>query len=184
MRMSFAEYEDFKNKQGKNMPTRGVTKGFESGVRIDKLTISPHARALAVLQRKPDLLVGSQEHYMQVAVFNFLELHHPDIYDLTYSMPNAGKRSKKTAVAMKAEGQKAGYPDVGLDAARGVYHGFRCELKIEKGKPQPNQNTYATKLRDQGYCVVFCYGFDAVVKAFLEYWNLDENGEMVSDSYK
>lgn len=138
-------------------------------------SISPHARALA---KKPELINGNREHYLQVSVFDFFERHHTDIYDLLYAIPYGGKRPPKTAEAMKAEGQKSGYLNTGLDAARGIYHGLRCELKVEDGRAQPNQLERADKLRKQGYCVVFCYGFDCVIEAILEYWSLPAEGVM------
>lgn len=109
---------------------------------------------------------------------------YPDIYDLMYSVPNGGKRGMKTAIEMTAEGLKKGYPDFGIDAARGAYHGFRCELKQEKGKRRKEQDDYAEKLRKQGYCVVLCFGYDAAMTAILEYWNLSSNGVMSSEIYK
>jgi hypothetical protein len=79
---------------------------------------------------------------------------------------------------MQAEGQKKGVPDMALEAARGPYHGFRCEFKTEIGKPSTEQLKVADRLRDDGYCVVFAYGIDAAKRAFLDYWQLTSNMEL------
>lgn len=147
-------------------------------------TISPHAKAMAELARDPSLSSGDGEHWLQVSVMDALERKHPDIYDLTAAVPNGGKRYKKTAWRMKAEGQKPGYMDLLLDAARGVYHGFRCEVKTDEGKPSDSQLEYAAKLRKQGYCVVFAYGYDAVMRSILEYWLLPSGAKMVGEVYR
>lgn len=146
--------------------------------------LSPHAKAMARLAKDPSLSDGDGEHWLQVAVMDFLERYHADIYDLTAAIPNGGKRHKKTAGRMKAEGQKSGYMDLTLDAARGIYHGFRCEVKTDKGKPSPPQLDYASKLRKQGYCVVFAYGYDAVVRALIDYWHLPAGDELAGEVYR
>jgi len=168
------------NKLGtKKLAAKTVKPVFDKSV-----VMSPHSAALAELHNNPDLLKGKQEHYIQVQVFEHLQFDMPDVYDLAYAIPNGGQRPKKTAKAMKAEGQKSGYPDTGIDAACGIYHGFRCEIKSKKGTKQTSQVEYAEKLRKQGYCVVFCWGFDAVITAITEYWNLNAGGVMQQYEYK
>ena len=182
LRMSETEFNGLKKRLSGNLKLKSkLAKGVKAAGGV---CLSAHAKAMAALQKKPELIKGHQEHYMQVSVFHFLERHHPDIYDLAYAILNSGKRPKKTAFDMVAEGQKAGYPDTGIDAARGIYHGFRCELKTETGRASEAQIKYAEKLRAQGYCVVFCHGFDAVIKAILEYWNLDTDGVMSERTYR
>lgn len=148
------------------------------------LALSPHAKALTDLFKNPKLGVGKEEHFIQVSLFDYFYDNNADIYDLMYAIPNSGKRHIKVATEMKAEGQKNGYPDMAIDAAKGIYHGFRLELKTETGRPQPNQVEYAVKLRKQGYCVVFCYGFECALKAIFEYWALTSNGVMTNHVYK
>lgn len=139
---------------------------------------SPHAKALAQLKKNPALRKGNQEHYDQVELFYWLETNYPDIYERTHATPNSGKRGKLTAFKMQAEGQKKGVPDMALEAARGPYNGFRCELKTEIGKPSEAQVKVANRLRKDGYCVVFAYGIEAAKRAFLDYWQLTSNMEL------
>jgi hypothetical protein len=140
--------------------------------------VSPHARELARLKKNPELMKGNEEHFIQVELLWILECDYPEIYRLTHSTPNSGKRGKLTAFIMQSEGQKAGYPDMTLDAARGVYHGLRVEVKTMTGKPSPDQLRVATDLRAEGYSVVFAYGLQAAKCAFLEYWNLQKGQTM------
>lgn len=48
---------------------------------------------------------------------------------LLYHVPNGGSRKKSEAGRFKAEGVKAGVPDLCLPVARGGYHGLYIELK-------------------------------------------------------
>lgn len=183
MRFSTTQYAAYKARNS-TASKAAKAKRATTAKKMVSFALSAHAKALAKLFKDPSLGAGKQEHFAQVSLFNFFHDNHEDIYDLFYAIPNSGKRHIKVATEMKAEGQKSGYPDMGLDTARGIYHGFRCELKTEIGTAQPNQVEYAEKLREQGYCVVFCYGFDAAVTAILEYWNLSINGEMSKHVYK
>ncbi|MFI8014977.1 VRR-NUC domain-containing protein [Citrobacter freundii] len=143
------------------------------------LAPSVHAKALTQLANKPELLKGNYEHWDQVRYFDFMHRKHREIYDLLHATPNGGARSDKVGFDMKAEGQKKGYPDATLDAARGVYHGLRLELKFGKGKPTPEQLEWQQRLRGQGYCYEIVVGWEMMVKMTLRYWLL-EPGESIT----
>ena len=100
------------------------------------------------------------------------------------AIPNGGLRSDKTARDMKAEGQKTGYPDVVIAAARGAYHGFRLELKMDENTCSQSQKDYHERLRCNLYCVVVCWGYDSAMRAILEYWNLKPSERMSAEQYK
>ncbi|MGL5225797.1 MAG: hypothetical protein ACRC8Q_10835 [Aeromonas sp.] len=95
--------------------------------------MSPHAKALASLARTPSNEKGHEEHYEQVRIFDCIERTDPELYSLMVAIPNGGHRSKKTGADLKAEGVKAGYPDIIIDYPAGAYHGCRIELKASKG---------------------------------------------------
>ena len=99
------------------------------------------------------------------------EAAYPDLAWI-YAVPNGGHRHKAVAGRMKAEGVKAGYPDLALDVARGHFHGLRIELKREKrslSRVQPRQSAWHDRLESQGYAVYVCYGADAAKQALLAY---------------
>ena len=54
------------------------------------------------------------EHAHQVALFDWANLHLGRMPELAamYAIPNGGARSKATAGKLKAEGVKAGVPDI------------------------------------------------------------------------
>lgn len=91
---------------------------------------------------------------------------------LMYHIPNGGSRSKSEAGRFRAEGVKAGVPDICLPVARGGYHGLYIELKrVKGGRVSPAQQGWIAALRDQGYCACVCKGWDDaahIIKAYLE----------------
>lgn len=91
---------------------------------------------------------------------------------LMYHIPNGGSRSKSEAGRFKAEGVKAGVPDICLPVARSGYHGLYIELKrVKGGRVSTAQQEWIAALRDQGYYACVCKGWDDaahVIKAYLE----------------
>lgn len=69
-----------------------------------------------------------------------------------YHIPNGGKRGKVEAIHFKAEGVKAGVPDICLPVPRGEWHGLYIELKRrEGGRVSPEQTKWLEDLMRQGY---------------------------------
>lgn len=76
------------------------------------------------------------------------------------------------AAKMKAEGVRAGVPDLFLPVARQGFHGLWIELKSAKGRVTTVQAAWHERLRAQGYRVVVCRGWcearDEIVKYLLQ----------------
>ena len=92
------------------------------------------------------------EHAEQVSLVQWLDATHPDL--LYFAIPNGGARNIVTARKLKAEGVKAGVPDLFLPSLR-----LFIELKRTKGgKVSPAQRDMAQRLEACGYRVVVCKG--------------------------
>lgn len=92
---------------------------------------------------------------------------------LLYHVPNGGSRKKAEAGCFRAEGVKAGVPDLCLPVARGGYHGLYVELKRLKGsKTSEEQKAWLWSLENQGYFVALCKGWEAAAKVITEYLEL------------
>jgi len=92
---------------------------------------------------------------------------HPS---LCFAIPNGGKRGKITAALLKAEGVRAGIPDVMLAIPRGGFHGLYLEFKRAPNKPSVEQEAMLYELRRQGYNALVVYGATeavGVVRAYL-----------------
>ena len=106
------------------------------------------------------------EHYEQVDIFNwsFSMRHKWPQLDLLYAVPNAGKRSPRQGAWMKAEGLRAGVPDIVLPIARHGYNSLYIELKAGKNKATKIQCAYMDKLILENNLAVVCVGADAAIR--------------------
>ncbi|OMQ41056.1 VRR-NUC domain-containing protein [Pseudomonas putida] len=109
----------------------------------------------------------------QAALMAELWARVPVVADLIYHVPNGGHRVKAVAAKLKAQGVKAGIPDLKLPMARGGYFGLYIEFKATPpydAAISASQHERIRKLNDQGYLAVVCRGhFDAMeqIRAYL-----------------
>tara|TARA_R110000868_G_scaffold21307_1_gene88515 strand:- start:2768 stop:3313 length:546 start_codon:yes stop_codon:yes gene_type:complete len=112
------------------------------------------------------------EHEEQVALFAWArdnESRMPGLA-LMFAIPNGGDRHAAVAAKLKAEGVKAGVPDVFLPVAAGGKHGLWIELKRRKGgRVSEVQAAWMTALSEQGYAVGLSYGADEAIATVLDY---------------
>ena len=92
--------------------------------------------------------------------------------DMLYHIPNGGKRNKAEAARFKAEGVKAGVPDIHLPVARCGYHSLYIEVKRRHGNTTTeNQDEWIAKLRAQGNAVEVAYGWEHASQIIESYLN-------------
>jgi hypothetical protein len=97
----------------------------------------------------------------------------PEVADLIYHVPNGGHRVKAVAAKLKAQGVKAGIPDLVLPMARGGFFGLYIEFKATPPNDaaiSSSQHERIRKLNAQGYLAVVCRGqFDTMeqIRAYL-----------------
>lgn len=113
------------------------------------------------------------EHDEQVALMQMVDrlaAVHPEL-DLLMAYPIGGYRGKATAAKMKAEGGKAGVPDLFLPCARGGCHGMFLELKRadHSNHETPLQVAWRERLTAEGYHCVVAYGAVEAMQSILEY---------------
>ena len=114
-----------------------------------------------------------REGQEQAALMRELELRYPAVFELIYHVPNGGHRFKAVAGKLKAQGVKAGIPDLVLTMARGGFFGLYIEFKATPPNDaaiSPSQHERIRKLNEQGYLAVVCRGhFDTIeqIRAYL-----------------
>lgn len=112
------------------------------------------------------------EHEEQVALMHWaaaMEGRHPELR-LLAAVPNGGLRNVVVARKLRAEGVRAGYPDLILDVGRGGYHGLRVEMKrLHGGQVTAEQKWWHERLEARGYMVRVCRGLEAARDAILAY---------------
>lgn len=112
---------------------------------------------------------GEPEHEEQRALIAWAAVAASAVPELAllYAVPNGGIRRAGMAGKLKAEGVKAGVPDLCLPVPRGPYHGLYLELKPpvratggKKRMPTPMQRRWLAALAEQGYRAELCYGWE------------------------
>lgn len=108
----------------------------------------------------------------QTALFQWAALMRgrlPGI-ELMYHVPNGGSRHPAEAARLKAQGVKAGVPDICLPVPQGEKHGLYIELKAGKGKPTEKQKAWIAALREQGYAAGVCHGWRHAASVICRYY--------------
>lgn len=94
---------------------------------------------------------------------------YPDLKWLT-AIPNGGYRDKITSAKLKAEGVKAGVPDLCLPVKRGMYAALWLEMKKPQvGKVSKEQNEWIDHLRSQNHAVYVCFGWQDARDTLISY---------------
>ena len=116
----------------------------------------------------------TKEEVEQITLFSWAEFaknKYPEL-DLMYHVPNEGKRSAAMGARLKAEGLKAGVPDVCLPTAHGGYIGLYIEMKVKPNKPTEQQKQWLRDLRGTGHFTAVCYTWEEAKDLIEEYIRL------------
>jgi hypothetical protein len=93
------------------------------------------------------------------------------------AIPNGGRQIRwKTILNYKHLGFRAGMPDIYFLIARGGYNGMFIELKSQNQNARLNkgQRMMHQLLRDVGYRVEVCRGYQSAIRAINEYAEFDD----------
>lgn len=131
---------------------------------------------MRVTAKRPRIPVPT-EHREQAALIAWAEARAHTVPELAllHAVPNGGKRNVITAKLLKAEGVKAGVPDLFLPVARtsgyGVpHHGLFIEMKRRScGAVSGEQEWWIARLRNAGYRVEVCWGWDEARAVLCDY---------------
>lgn len=109
------------------------------------------------------------EHKIQVSICQYL-----DLKNICYwAVPNGGRRNIGTARKLKAEGVKAGIPDLTV-IHNGRYYGIEVKkpkTSTPKGRLSQSQLQAMAKINDSGGVVGLAYSVSDVID-LLEIWGI------------
>lgn len=118
------------------------------------------------------------EHQAQAAYFRWAEeaRRYPGYAPLVllHAIPNAAKRSLAVAASMKAEGLRAGVPDVCLPVNRMGYSDLRIEFKVSGGRLREMQVWWLETLYIAGSLPVVVWGVESAIWVTEAYLRGDE----------
>jgi len=114
------------------------------------------------------------EYAEQCALFEWARLQEKIIPELALlnASANGCRVSIGSAVKMKCQGLKKGFPDISLPVARGEFHGLFIEMKFGKNKQSPEQKEWEAALTVQGYKYSLAYSGSSAVQIIKDYLNL------------
>lgn len=122
------------------------------------------AEASRQRRQKPEMRESlEQQSFIKIAWANRNSKKYGLICRVIFAVPNGADVAPHHRERLCKEGLAPGYPDLGLDLARGGYHGLRIEMKRPKasdkaaGRVRPEQRSRHDLLRDCGYRVDVCY---------------------------
>jgi len=118
--------------------------------------------------RHPAKTKNVSESQHQKAFFEWLS-HYPNIRSLTFAIPNGGRRDAREARNLKLQGVTAGVPDIFIAIPSKEFNGLFLELKAGKNKTTKNQDIMIYKLRENGYKVEVCYGWEEAKNVCVDY---------------
>ena len=117
------------------------------------------------------------EHDEQAQFVSMVDTVFPAVSALLFAIPNGANKSPIARLRFRAEGLRAGVPDMMLAVPAGGYHGLFIEMKRRKGGTvSPEQKEYIERLRAQGYRAEVCKGCDAALEVLREYLSAKERG--------
>lgn len=119
-------------------------------------------------------LSPSSEHTQQRALFEWLHvcaLACPEL-ELAFAVPNGGLRAKAVAGKLKAEGVKAGVPDVCLPLRSGDAGALFIEMKSKDGRRTSAQIERMPRLAAAGNTVVVCWSWDQAADAVMSHMSV------------
>lgn len=124
--------------------------------------------ALGALQSR----ATSTEHALQAAVV--AECDRRAISDarwgMLFAIPNGGQRHAAVAAKLRAEGVRAGVPDLFLACPSRGYHGAFVELKVGRNYPSTHQRAWISALSTHGYFVATVWDDPAAVIELIDWY--------------
>ncbi len=127
----------------------------------------------------PEQLAASgTEHGHQAAIFCWAASSGIPELKWLFAVPNGFYGTAAQKGKMKAEGLKAGVPDIWLpvpmrsmddNGVRNNYCGLVIELKVGKNKPTAEQSEWIDYLNDVGYYARACWNWETARDKILTY---------------
>lgn len=110
------------------------------------------------------------EHQEQVVVIDWFDMQYPALAGRLFAVPNGGHRHKAVAAQLKAEGVRAGVPDLWLPIPCHGFHGLIIEMKRRRGGQASTEQTGWLNFLDvHGYLAVLCAGADPAMQTIKDY---------------
>jgi len=124
------------------------------------------------------------EHYDQAEVVSWATALTPVCPDLglLFAVPNGARMQPWTVAKAKAEGLRAGVPDLVLPVPRHPYHGLFLEMKAPGKYPTSEQRWWRDALQAHAYCWQLCRSGSAGIDTLCTYLGIDRAGRRLQEA--
>jgi len=109
------------------------------------------------------------EDIIQINLINWLQFHHPEVYEHTLHIANQRSCSQQQGRLLKRMGVKKGVADLFIALPVNGKHGLWLEIKSHGGKPSQEQKVFIARMIRQGYEGSIVYGLEEAKEAILQY---------------
>ena len=118
----------------------------------------------------------------QAALIQWFDWWAPtNLKERLFAVPNGGLRNVVVAKKLKAQGVRAGVPDLFLLVQRHGFHGLVIEMKREKGgRLSEEQAAWLEWLNEYGFMAVVCCGFEAAKKTIIDYLSAEHPSRTIA----
>lgn len=93
---------------------------------------------------------------------------------ILFAIPNGGRRDAITGARLKAEGVRAGVPDLFLAHPCNEFHGLFLELKAKGGRLSDEQKEFLQIAQVAGYATAVPVGFVEAKEVIEKYLNTEK----------
>lgn len=145
---------------------------YQDTISVNQLPSIWRAGPSLARRRSPKKPRSYPESDLQQNIISELGVRYPHIRALTTATGAGGKRNKREAARMKAEGLTAGFPDLAIYIPSQKALAFFCELKAPGKKPSPAQKEKMALLTSQGYFCCVCVSIDQFWQALKDYFGI------------
>ena len=122
----------------------------------------------SITRKKTRLRSAYEESQLQINCIKWFDYQYPTMRKTLFAIPNGGKRNRREAGRMKAEGVRAGTWDLFLAAPRGVWAGMFIEMKMPGGVLSDSQKEFRDEVSKQ-YLKIVVYSFDEFKNNITDY---------------
>lgn len=119
--------------------------------------------------KPPGRASRNYEHELQVRCIQWFDNQFAN--GVLFAIPNGGHRRKATAAMLKAEGVRAGVPDLFYALPNKHHSGLFIELKVKPNKATDSQLAMMNTLTALGYCTELIYTFEEFKECIISYFN-------------
>lgn len=114
---------------------------------------------------------ANREDIAQRAVLSWLRITYHPVWEMTFHVPNGGRRGAVEAAILNGQGVKAGVSDLVSLYPWGGYHGILIEMKAEKPHASPvsdAQRWWLEQSTARGYFARACKGYEEAIAVYTE----------------